>query len=120
LLFNAASVFSQTKKIDSLKLLLVNAKEDTIQFRIYYNIAGEYWSGLKDTIDFVNTFKYEDSAYRLAKKLNYKYGEFDCLMCYANVTAYQKKNKRVQEIFKRSCRAYGSNWKQKTSGGCLF
>jgi tetratricopeptide (TPR) repeat protein len=91
LVFSHATGFSQTKKIDSLKLLLVNAKEDTVKFRIYYNIAGEYWIGLKDTIDYENTFKYEDSAFNLAKKLNYTYGIFDCLMCYGNVTAYQQK-----------------------------
>lgn len=85
------SASAQTKKIDSLKSALPHAKEDTNKFRIYYNIAAEYWIGLKDTIDYPNTFKYEDSAIQLARKLNYTYGIFDCLMCYANVYAYQEK-----------------------------
>ena len=83
--------FSQTRKIDSLKSALLYAKEDTNKFRLYYNIAGEYWIGLKDTIDYPNTYKYEDSAIQLARKLNYTYGIFDALMCYGNVYAYQEK-----------------------------
>lgn len=83
--------FSQTRKIDSLKSALLYAKEDTNKFRLYYNIAGEYWIGLKDTIDYPNTYKYEDSAIQLARKLNYTYGIFDALMCYGNVYAYQAK-----------------------------
>lgn len=90
-IFSTRTAFSQTQKIDSLKAILLKAKEDTNKFRLYYNIAGEYWIGLKDTIDLPNTFKYEDSAIKLARKLNYTYGIFDCLMCYGNVYAYQSK-----------------------------
>ena len=68
-LFSIGNVFAQTPKIDSLKLVIIHAKEDTNKFRIYYNIASEYWAGIPDTIDYANTFRYEDSAYNLAKKL---------------------------------------------------
>ena len=50
-IFSTRTAFSQTQKIDSLKAILLKAKEDTNKFRLYYNIAGEYWMGLKDTID---------------------------------------------------------------------
>lgn len=89
--FSTATAYAQTKKIDSLKLLLVKAREDTNKFRLYYNVAGEYWLGLADTIDFENTFKYEDSAISLARKLNYQYGIFDALMCYGNVYVFQNR-----------------------------
>jgi len=104
-LFGSLSTFSQTKKIDSLKSALTNAREDTVKFRIYYNIASEYWIGLKDTIDFVNTFRYEDSAFHLAKKLNYQYGIFDCLMCYGNVYAYQHKLTEAKRYFNEAIEA---------------
>lgn len=105
LLQGATCLFAQTRKIDSLKAVLINAKEDSFKFRTYYNIAGEYWIGLKDTIDYANTFRYEDSAFSLAKKLNYQYGIFDCLMCYGNVYAYQENYLESRKYYTRAIEA---------------
>ena len=104
-LFSIGNVFAQTPKIDSLKLVIIHAKEDTNKFRIYYNIASEYWAGIPDTIDYANTFRYEDSAYNLAKKLNYQYGMFDCFMCYGNVYAYQRKYLESRKYYNKAIEA---------------
>lgn len=93
------SNFAQTKKIDSLRLLLTHAKEDTNQVNILYKIGEEYWIGLTDTIDIPNTIKYTEAALSKAKKLDFKSGEFNGLMCLGNVYAYQYKLAESKKYF---------------------
>jgi tetratricopeptide (TPR) repeat protein len=97
--FSTVAAYSQSKTIDSLKLLLVHAKEDTNKANILYKIGEEYWTGIPGTIDTVNTIRFTDSALSLAKKLKFISGEINGLMCLGNINAYQYRLPESKKYF---------------------
>ena len=71
-LFSPQLSFCQTEKIDSLKRLLVNAKEDTSKVNYLQAIAGEFRYRNIDTSKYFN-----NEALILSIKLNYRVGVGD-------------------------------------------
>jgi two-component system, NarL family, sensor kinase len=61
-------IFSQTKSIDSLLLLLKNVREDTTAIRLNYELSAELGN-----YDIQQADKYLEDGYALAKKINNKY-----------------------------------------------
>lgn len=82
----AENDFAQNRKIDSLKLLLATANEDTNKVNILYHLGEEYWN----INDAGNTLENTNASLILAQKLNFESKEIDAHMCLANVNASQR------------------------------
>jgi len=67
--------FSQTKQIDSLKLVLINSKEDSNKVKTLLELSKRFHS--YKTI--LSDIAYADTALKLAKKIKYVSGEFKAL-----------------------------------------
>jgi two-component system, NarL family, sensor histidine kinase UhpB len=72
-IFNEHYIYSQTKKIDSLKLLLVTAAEDTNKVK---NLDALSWNFFI-TGRYKNALQYSEEALMLAEKIGYKKGKAD-------------------------------------------
>ena len=70
--FSTATTFSQTKEIDSLKIALLHAKDDTSKINIWNELSAQF----RYDNDFENTIKYADSALNKAKHIGFFKGEF--------------------------------------------
>ena len=88
LAFISISAFSQTKQIDSLKLALVYAKEDTNKVNLLNKLVQKF----SDCNDAENSILYTDSLLRLAKKLKFVSGEIAAYMAHGYNFGFQKNN----------------------------
>jgi len=69
---STVTAFSQTKEIDSLKLVIANSKKDSSKINAWNELSAQF----RFNNDFENTIKYADSALNKAKQTGYIQGEF--------------------------------------------
>jgi tetratricopeptide (TPR) repeat protein len=85
-------VFSQTKQIDSLKLLLVNAKEDTNKVNTLNRLSNALY--MCDDLD--NCLQFAQQQLSLTKKIGYQSGE---AYAFLNIANCNVDNNKLEEAY---------------------